>query len=134
MSVPLLLALNAFFLVFHTGLVFFNTFGWMHPRTRRANLATLLLTLFSWTIMGLKYGVGYCVCTDWHWQVRHALGIKDNADSYVEFLVESLTPYRPNTALVHNATAAIFMLSLTISLYLNARDGTIHAPRLRLRS
>jgi len=37
--------------------------------------ASLLLTAFSWFVLGIWYGWGYCVCTDWHYMVlRDELG------------------------------------------------------------
>jgi hypothetical protein len=122
MPTVLLHLLNVFFLAAHTGLVLFNVFGWIWPRTRRANLATLLLTLFSWTIMGLWHGVGYCVLTDWHWQVREALGYRDDAGNYVSFLIQTLTPLKIDEGLVRSLSAVVFILSFVMSAGLNLRD------------
>ncbi|HEY0867241.1 MAG TPA: DUF2784 domain-containing protein [Fimbriimonas sp.] len=133
MHVVSLHILNAFFLVFHTSLVLFNVLGWAHPRTRRANLATLLMTLFSWTVMGAWYGQGFCICTEWHWQIREELGLTQNPNSYVQFLIESLTPFHPSRAFVDNGTVTLFLMSLAISLYLNTRGNDSPALRLRLR-
>ena len=62
------------FLLGHTALIFFNLLGWVWPRTRRLNLACILITLASWLAFAPWYGLGYCPCTDWHWQVKEALG------------------------------------------------------------
>jgi len=91
MSRPLLVFADAVLFALHAGLVLFNVFGWIPRRLRRWNLTTLLLTLFSWTVMGLWFGRGYCVLTDWHWKVRAALGIHETADSYLVVLVRTLT-------------------------------------------
>ena len=91
--------LNVAFFAFHTALILFNVFGWIPRRTRRWNLATLLATLFSWTLMGIWYGQGYCVCTDWHLRVRAAMGIQDHADNYLVLLVRILTGWDPPVAL-----------------------------------
>src|SRR5688572_20344840 len=85
------------FIVFHTTLVVFNMVGWAWRSTRRWNLITLALTGFSWLFIGLLTGkIGYCICTDWHWQVRRALELDTTADTYIQFLVEVLTGYRPS--------------------------------------
>ncbi len=91
MSKPLLLFLDGFFFTFHAVLVLFNVFGWIPTKTRRLNLACLTLTAVSWFLMGLWKGVGYCILTDWHWQVRRALGIHDPDGSYIELLIRKLT-------------------------------------------
>jgi len=69
--------LDKFFFVFHSLLILFNLSGWMWKKTRRLNLVLLLLTGFSWTILGIWYGFGFCPSTEWHWQVRMKLGLPD---------------------------------------------------------
>ena len=83
--------LNAFFFVFHTVLVLFVLIGWVWKRTRLVHLITVALVAGSWFILGLWRGIGYCPCTDWHWQVRMQLGFMDMSSSYVHFLVTTLT-------------------------------------------
>lgn len=118
----MLAALNIGFFAFHTALILFNVVGWGFRRTRPWNLLTLLLTLFSWTVMGLWHGVGYCVCTDWHWRVREAMGLHDQADSYLVFLVKRLSGWDPPTGLVNLVAGAVFLFSLVMSVALNLRD------------
>ncbi len=110
------------FIVFHSCLILFNLFGWIWPATRPWNLATLLLTAFSWFFMGIWYGFGYCFCTDWHWQVRRELGHTDMPNSYIKFLIEYLTGLDLSTAFVDMATAILFFAALLISIYVNYRD------------
>lgn len=114
--------LNIFFFVFHTLLTLFNITGWLFRATRKWNLITLLLTAFSWFVLGIWYGWGYCLCTDWHWQVREQLGYHDQQNSYIHFLLLKLTGINFNENLVNNATLIIFLLSLTLSIWLNIRD------------
>lgn len=114
--------LNIFFFVFHTLLTLFNITGWLFRATRKWNLVTLLLTAFSWFVLGIWYGWGYCLCTDWHWQVREQLGYHDQQNSYIHFLLIKLTGINFNSNLVDNATLIIFLLSLSLSIWLNIRD------------
>lgn len=115
-------ALDVFFLVFHTGWVVFNLVGWMWKKTRRANLVTLLLTGGSWVGLGMWYGYGYCPCTDWHWQVRRAMGDDDLPRSYMKFLVDVLTGLDVGAALVDAVTVIGFVTALSVSAVLNGRD------------
>jgi hypothetical protein len=117
-----LLFLDAFFWVFHTALILFNVLGWIPLRTRRWNLITLGLTAFSWLVMGLWKGVGYCVCTDLHFRVREALGIHDSASSYLQLMVFRFTGYWPQTALVNKVAGIVFAVSVVASIALNVRD------------
>ena len=114
--------LNIFFFGFHTLVILFNVFGWMVPKWRMANLIVLLLTAFSWFILGIWYGWGYCFCTDWHWQVRESLGFHDMSTSYIHFLILKLTGLNLSVSLVDTATTLIFFSVLVISTYLNVRQ------------
>jgi hypothetical protein len=115
-------ALNIFFFVFHTLLTLFNMVGWIFPKTRKLHLVTLFLTAFSWFVLGIWYGWGYCACTDWHWQVREKLGYDDRSNSYIHFLILKLTGYDLNQKLVEIGTLIIFLLAAVLSIWLNIRD------------
>jgi len=113
--------LNIFFFVFHTVFTLFNMIGWIFPITRKLHLITMSLTAFSWFVMGIWYGWGYCFCTDWHWQVREALGYHDRSNSYIHFLLLKLTGRDFNTKLVDNATLIIFLLCFVLSIWFNIK-------------
>ena len=115
--------LNFFFWTFHTVLVAFNLFGWIPRRTRRLNLITLAGTAVSWFVLGIWYGWGYCICTDWHWQVRRQLGYHDDSPTYIHLLLLKLTGISFATAWVEGVTLAGFLISLTMSVSLNIRDA-----------
>ncbi len=114
--------LNIFFFVFHTVWTLFNVVGWIFPATRKWHLLTLLLTALSWFVLGIWYGWGYCVCTDWHWQVRRNLGYHDESRSYIHFLILKLTGIDLPPTLVDNATLVIFIIAVVMSVWLNIRD------------
>ncbi|MGZ8557442.1 MAG: DUF2784 domain-containing protein [Chitinophagaceae bacterium] len=114
--------LNIFFFVFHTVFTLFNMAGWMFKKTRKIHLITLSLTAFSWFVLGIWYGWGYCVCTDWHWTVRQKLGYQDHSNSYIHFLLLKLTGINLNHKLVENVTLIIFLLSIALSIWFNIKD------------
>ena len=114
--------LNYFFFFFHTSLILFNTFGWIFRKTRKWNLITLLATAFSWFVLGIWYGWGYCFCTDWHWTVREHLGYHDNVNSYTQFLAQKFTGINFDAHLVDTVTAIVFFTSLALSIALNIKD------------
>ena len=114
--------LNYFFFTFHTAFTLFNMFGWIFRKTRKWHLITILLTACSWFVLGIWYGWGYCVCTDWHWAVREHLGYHDQQRSYIHFLLLKLTGFNFNESFVENATLIGFLLSLVLSIWLNVRD------------
>jgi hypothetical protein len=114
--------LNVFFFLFHTCLVVFNVAGWAWKRTRLWNLYSLGLTAFSWFLMGIWYGTGYCVCTDLHFRVRETLGIHDNADNYLQLLARHVLGLDPSPAMVRQIAGLVFGLCLVASITLNVRD------------
>jgi len=116
------IVLNYFFFFFHTSLIFFNSFGWVFPKFRKWNLISLLLTAFSWFVLGIWFGWGFCFCTDWHWKVRWNLGYQDMSSSYIHFLILKFTGINFSEGLVNNVTAIVFFSSLIISLWINIRD------------
>lgn len=115
--------LNVFFFVFHTVFTLFNLTGWLFRKTRRLNLITLLLTAGSWFILGIWYGWGYCLCTDWHWNARAKLGLHDQSRSYIHFLLLKLTGINLDPQFVENATLMGFVVSLLMSIMLNICDS-----------
>lgn len=114
--------LNIFFFIFHTAIMLFNCLGWIWKKTRLWNLITLLLTAGSWFILGIWFGWGYCLCTDWHWQVRENLGWYDQSVSYVHFLILKLSGINLNPGLVDKFTVSVFFLTLVLSSWLNSMD------------
>lgn len=114
--------LNVFFFVFHISLILFNVFGWMIPRWRRWNLVTLGITLFSWVVLGIFYGFGYCFLTDWHYAVRGKLGLPTESNSYIHFLVTRIFGSSIPEQTVDIVTVVVFFAVVGISVVLNVRD------------
>jgi hypothetical protein len=115
--------LDTLFFAFHTAFVLFNMTGWIWRATRRLHLAALLLTAGSWVGLGFWKGLGYCPCTDWHWQVRRRLGRGEGLpESYMKFLADALLGTDLPAAAVDAVTVAGFLAALSLSLWLNARD------------
>ena len=114
--------LDQFFFIFHSLIIVFNLFGWLWKKIRLANLIMLLITAFSWFVLGIWYGFGYCFCTDWHYQIRMKLGYFDMPSSYVKFLIDSLTGSDINAKLVDIFTLIFFLLALIASIITNMQD------------
>lgn len=115
---------DIFFFTFHVCLIIFNLFGWIFKPLRKWNLLTLGLTAFSWFVLGIFYGFGYCFLTDWHWQIREKLGYPNPFDSYIQFLISSLFSISISEVAVNILTATLFFLAVIMSLITNIRDMT----------
>ncbi len=114
--------LDKFFFVFHSAIIVFIISGWLLKKTRLAHLLVVLLTAFSWTILGIWYGFGFCPSTQWHWQVRMKLGHYDMPSTYTKFLIDSLTGLDLNARLVDILAVCVLLLALFASVLVNRRD------------
>ncbi|MDE2983020.1 MAG: DUF2784 domain-containing protein [Gemmatimonadota bacterium] len=110
------------FVAFHTALIVFNMLGWAWRRTRRFHLLTISATLFSWFGLGVAYGWGYCPLTDWHWQVKRALGETGLPASWVKYYLDQLTGLAWNATLVDVLVIGVALAALVLSIGLNLRD------------
>lgn len=119
------LALDYFFVVFHSLLIIFNLFGWIFKSLRKVNLVTLLLTGLSWVGLGLFYGLGYCPLTDWHWEVLSKMGKKPQTHSYVAYLFERLLDIKISSTFADTITLLGFLLAIFLSIVFNLKDWRI---------
>lgn len=115
--------LNYLFYSFHTILILFNLLGWLFPKTRKWHFYSLLITLFSWGILGVWYGFGYCFLTDWHYQVLRQLGETGMPSSYIAFLIEKFTGWLPGADLVNTWTLVLTVVALICSVWVNFFRG-----------
>lgn len=100
-------------------LIGFNLFGWTWKKTRLANLITLLSTLFSWFVLGIWFGFGYCPSTEWHWKVRAKLGYQDMPSSYIKFLVDSVSGLDVSVKLINICSVALLSMAIAASVVTN---------------
>ncbi len=114
--------LDIFFMVFHFGLILFNLTGWLWYKTRRLHLYVISATIFSWIGLGIFYGWGYCPCTDWHWQVKRALGETDLPASYIKYYLDLVFGFTWDPFLVDVLVAGLGISAFLVSLILNFRN------------
>ncbi|OQA01417.1 MAG: hypothetical protein BWY70_00395 [Bacteroidetes bacterium ADurb.Bin408] len=134
MSQNHLIFLDWFFTIFHLAFSIFNLFGWIFRKTRRLNLYLLLITAFSWFVLGIKYGFGYCPLTDLHWKVLHHLKVYDLPYSYVKFVIDRFFGTNLNDRVVDNVVVGLFFLALGFSLYFNIKDFNRKRKEKHLKS
>ena len=96
-----------------------NLFAWIPQVTRKLHLITLVVTLFSWFIMGYFYGWGYCLLTDWHWDVLQALGERPEQSAYVEYLFERIFKLSVSKEFSDSITIAGLFFGISGALYVN---------------
>ena len=114
--------LDVLFVAFHTALVGFNMLGWAWRRTRRLHLLTIGVTLLFWFGAGMVYGLGYCPLTDWHWDVKRALGETGLPASWIKYHLDAVTGIDWNATLVDAVVMGCALAALSLSVMLNLRD------------
>lgn len=114
--------LDVLLVVFHTALVGFNMLGWAWRRTRRLHLLTIGVTLLFWFGAGMVYGWGYCPLTDWHWDVKRALGETGLPGSWIKYHLDAVTGIDWNATLVDAVVMGSALVALGLSVMLNVRD------------
>ena len=110
--------LDIFFIIFHSLLILFTIFGWIHRRLRLAHLVCVLLTGGSWFILGIFYGMGFCPLTQWHWNVLRELGKYGLPPSYVQYILDRLLGISISTSAADAITLYVWIAATLISLSL----------------
>jgi hypothetical protein len=123
--VRMLVLLDVACFVLHTMLIAFNMVGWMWRRTRAVHRLTLGATIFSWFVLGIWYGWGYCVCADWHFQIRRELGYVDVDTSYLQLLARQVAGLAISRTLAD--VTAMIVLALILVATAAAWLGEIRA-------
>jgi len=118
-----LVFLDHAFLIGHTALIFFNLLGWTWKKTLRLNLLSLFLTAASWVAFAPWYGFGYCPCTDWHWQIKWALGQTDLPNNYLTYLFDAWTGIAVSDEFAFRLAWGALIPALVLSLYLNLKGN-----------
>ncbi len=114
-----LISADYFFLVFHSVFTIFNLFGWIFIKTRKLHLFAVSVTCFSWFVLGIWYGFGYCFCTQWHWEVRALLERPIRSHSYIHFLILEITGIYLNPRFVDITVMVIFIIVILITVIIN---------------
>jgi hypothetical protein len=86
----LLPLLDKLLFVLHGLLIAFVLVGWAWRPARLPHLVLTGLIAFSWFVLGASHGIGYCLLTDWHQQVRLRMGCPQTGATYLQLLASEL--------------------------------------------
>lgn len=112
------MALNMALHLLHMGMVLFMLTGWAFRGLLLAHRIMLALIWGSWLGLGVYVQfLGYCILTDWHWQLKEAMGEYGMPPAYIEYLLWQLAaPDLPDT-LVAYGTGGAFVVLTFLSLW-----------------
>lgn len=113
------LILDIFFTILHILVIGFNLLGWIWKRTRTAHLLLCIITLGSWLILGIWYGLGYCPLTDWHWAIKEKRGITNLPNSFVKWMADVVTGKDIDAGLIDLVTGSLLLFSIIAAFYVN---------------
>ena len=114
----MLVFLNILFTLIHIVVILFNLLGWIWKKTRKLHLWIIGLTLGSWLLLGIKYGLGYCFLTDWHWDIKRQLGEQSLPNSFVQYAFEGLG-LNIASSTTDIITIVAFAIAIVMSLYVS---------------
>ena len=111
--------LNILFTIAHLLIIIFNLTGWIWQKTRKAHLVVLSITIFSWFILGIWYGWGYCPLTDWHWNVKQKLGETNLPNSFIKYVADKISGSDVNRMLIDIVTLSCLITATVCTIYIN---------------
>ncbi len=80
--------INRLLHVLHVTVISLCVLGWTHPALHAIQFWVILAVAFSWFVLGLRMGMGYCLLTDLQWRVKDKLGHGDRPNSYVKYAID----------------------------------------------
>lgn len=113
----LLMIANVMLHAVHAIIFSVNLAGWAWVRTRLLGFYSLLLTFFSWFVMGVVYGYGYCPLTALHWHVKKLMGEGDLSESYAAYVVQHYLPLHVSAPMVDGWLYGASMIAFCASIY-----------------
>ncbi|MBK9356251.1 MAG: DUF2784 family protein [Bacteroidales bacterium] len=118
MNLIMLQLLNIILNITHILLMLFIMTGWIFRRSRMIHLLVVLLTGFSWIVFINSKEIGYCILTDWQWQVLGRMGRTNLPETYIQYLYELLSGDSMLKATSRNITRSVWIFSLSVSMAL----------------
>lgn len=106
---------NIFFHIVHLAIILFFLFGWLSEKTIIAHCILSALILFSWCVLGLYFGFGYCLCTDIQWRIKRKMGEQPSTEYYIKYILDKLTGLDTNPKTVNAITTYSFFSILILS-------------------
>jgi len=103
----------------HFAIIGFNLFGWIWQKTRKAHLITVAATAFSWFILGIWFGWGYCPITHWQWNVKKQLGETNLPNSFIKYYADKISGKDIDPKIVDTTTLIVFLTIIVLTIILN---------------
>ena len=126
---PLISVLNLLLHGVHLTIIIFSVTGWMIPALRPFHLLLCLLIAFSWLVLCARKGWGYCLVTDWQWNLMRRMGRTDLPSSYMPMLYRFITGHEGDNRRIEMVTRSVFFCYFLASLVVN-RELIFNIPAI----
>ena len=108
----------------------FVMFGWAKKSLRKIHVTAILLTLTAWLLLGMYVGtLGYCPLTDWHWDIKRALGETTMPSSFVDYIILQFLGIKLEKSLVDMLTASGLAFGVTMAIFCHFKNRLSHKVR-----
>ncbi len=111
--------LDVFFNFIHIIIILINCFGWAFKETLKLNIILLLITMLSWTILGIFFGLGFCFLTNLHFSLLGELKSTNIPFSYLDYLLIENFNLKVSSQTISLLSIVVVFSSLTISIKKN---------------
>ncbi len=78
--------------------------------------------MISWFVLGIWKGWGYCILTDWEWDIKRELGETQLPSSFTAYLANNIFGLGWSRALVDSLTLAGLIVAIIGAAVMNFRD------------
>jgi len=82
-------------------------------------LITVAATAFSWFILGIWFGWGYCPITHWQWNVKKQLGERNLPNSFIKYYADKISGKDSDPKIVDTITLIVFLTVIVLTVILN---------------
>lgn len=113
--------LDVLLTILHLVVIVFNLLGWVVPKWRKAHFWCVVVTLFSWMVLGIWKGWGYCFLTDWAWQIKRELGEAGLPNSFITYIVNNKLSFQVSPDLVDTCTVISFAFCIVVAVYFRVK-------------
>lgn len=100
----------------HVAVISLCLLGWAVPWLRDAQAGIVVAVALSWFVLGLRWGIGYCLLTDLQWKVKRALGHQALPASYVKYAIDGLAGTDVSPRFIERFVAWGFLFSALAAL------------------
>jgi len=108
--------------VIHLIFIVFILFGWIPIKLRKVHYISMWIVFISWFLLGLYFGLGYCLLTDLHWKIKIKLNEVNLPYSFIKYILDRITKNDFDETMINYVTVVVFIFIFILSTYFFIKD------------